>query len=1243
MPRASAPGPRGRPVGRSSGVVSRVPQGRYLYERLGEKSFQRMCSALLAHEFPDVTCMPVGQADGGRDAVRGELGRDCVVYQVKWSANAVRDPVAWLSAAVRGEADNIRRLVEDGATQYHLMTSVAGTSGAARGTMDRLDKLLRQYSSDFGVMMRCWWRADLDARLDKAPEALLWSYADMLAGWDLMRYLIDAPRLREDEARLRKLVTKVVATQRDEDSKVKFKQVDLDSYGLLDLYVDVDAERIARPRHAAVPRIRHDGPEALGGVARYLLDNDLPLTLVRGAPGQGKSTLAQYLCQLHRVVFLGDGDDALSGTMSGLMVKKPRLPLRIDLRDYASWLVGHDPFTTSETASGRKRGRRSARSIESFLVRLMQAKSGDMPVTIDDIHEVVERFPLLLVLDGLDEVASSNVRGDVVTHIDELCARLGTNDWAPQVVVTTRPNSSGLAEPSADRFETIALKPLGIELRRAYLDKWVNSRGLTTDDRATLSRIFEARSTEPHIEQLAENPMQLTILLYLIQKRGDSIPHVRTELYRSYMETFLDREAAKSPAVHKHREDLEEVTAYLGWHFQANIEFTDSSGQLSVKEIKRAILNYLYTAQKDTRLVDELFTAVTDRVWALTSKEQGSFQFDVQPVQEYFAARHLYHVAGAELPRFDASEVFRALVRRPYWVNTCRFYAGFAAVNELAALAEVLEEEIERSTPASDGSFPQGFIAHTRKTTWTLLADGVFAARPRTQERVVQLIADDLSVRLISHALRHDHDIPSLTADRGGAPLVDALRQAINVRPHDPISRLRRELVELLLRSVEPTSVETDDIWWRSCLESAVGTEDEPAWLALHRQGAAPLTNDIVSRLTLDDPHTAQAALNAGISPPDDSVQAQRLVRAVLDGHCGDAVPVGAAGEAPDLVWVLAAHHFHHKAHTYRRFGSATTGHPNFSLGTDFGRRAYNRLITRDARYKRVHKATHTGKGQKDTTSVWGNTAREIAAIHGPCLLAAEIALIGAALPPDVVKTGGDITRDSSPLGMEADYGRLVRDVRHQRSNLTWWVTLFRHNPDPLSRATWTLALLAVADTVIVADCLDLVDEVTCALPAADLRALRLASSRTGASGVGRRLGRTILPTLATHSIDTTLLVLHHTTALDRIDELNGLPDRLLGAMIDLDPCSWPAVRAVSGRMIESPSSARCELLCAAGPLNPIDGINETAIRDDAVGDILVAHTDMPEQWLLAAEARHATAVHESPLIDLATTEHWFE
>jgi hypothetical protein len=67
----------------------------------------------------------------------------------------MRNPVTWLDNAIKGEADNIRQLVKDGAEQYYLLTSVAGTATRDRGTMDKLDKLLETHSKHFGIPMRC--------------------------------------------------------------------------------------------------------------------------------------------------------------------------------------------------------------------------------------------------------------------------------------------------------------------------------------------------------------------------------------------------------------------------------------------------------------------------------------------------------------------------------------------------------------------------------------------------------------------------------------------------------------------------------------------------------------------------------------------------------------------------------------------------------------------------------------------------------------------------------------------------------------------------------------------------------------------------------------------------------------------------------------------------------------------------------------------------------------------------------
>ncbi len=78
-----------------------VRSERFLYERLTEKHFQRLCNALLVREFPGVACFPVGQKDGGRDALPKHQGRQEIVFQVKWSKDPVKNPVTWLDAAVR--------------------------------------------------------------------------------------------------------------------------------------------------------------------------------------------------------------------------------------------------------------------------------------------------------------------------------------------------------------------------------------------------------------------------------------------------------------------------------------------------------------------------------------------------------------------------------------------------------------------------------------------------------------------------------------------------------------------------------------------------------------------------------------------------------------------------------------------------------------------------------------------------------------------------------------------------------------------------------------------------------------------------------------------------------------------------------------------------------------------------------------------------------------------------------------
>ncbi|MFJ5233156.1 NACHT domain-containing protein [Kitasatospora sp. NPDC088391] len=1209
--------------------------GRYHYERLMEKPFQQLCNALLAQSFPDIQCFPVGHRDGGRDAVLPVEGRQAVIFQVKWTSKPSKDPVAWLTQTVKDEADNIQRLVAQGAKEYFLLTSLAGTAVPKSGSMDRMEIELAKYSREFGIPMKVWWRADIDARVDAAPDALKWAYSDMLVGHDLVRYLIDGASAAARDHELRNLVVKVIATQWEEDAKVKFKQAELTSHDLTDLFIDVEAVRTSQALSTRGLQMAELGQENLGGAARYLLSAKQPFTLVKGEPGQGKSTLGQYLCQIHRAAFLKERVRDAAGLPAA---QAPRVPLRVDLRDYAAWMDGGDPLE-EHLSSTRKTPRRKA-SLEDFLAYVLRSRSGGLPADVATVDGITQRLPVLIVLDGLDEVARPDMRALVVKHIDEFTARLQHSLLAPQVIVTTRPNAATLAEPSHRMYETIALSHLKPALRTAYLRKWAAARSVTGRDRRELQRVFDQRSAEPHIAQLANNPMQLTILLYLMHKRGNSVPTGRTELYTSYMETFLDREAEKSPQVEEHRRDLEEVTAYLGWLLQAEAEGSSGSGRIGLKDLERSILTYLFEADKNTHLVAALFTAVTDRVWALTSKIQGTFEFDVQPLREYFAARYLYEYAGAERGDFDTSRVLQHLVRRPYWMNVARFYAGFARANELAGLVEALEEEQEsRQQPLE-----------MLTAAWMLLADGVFSKRPRAQQRAAELFLDDLSVCLLAYQIRYHHDLPDLPLHHGGRELAAALLAAVEHSPSSATAHDRVRVSARLLR--EPGEF---GAWWNARLHTAANTPDERIWLALGAGVGAGehVRPEDVAPMALTDAASAADAVRAGLTPPHGSAMEERMVRAVLDGHCFDASPLG-KGYPADLLRVLAPQEFLNKVLATDKFMFRLPGiHADTRISGSQRQAAWKRLVRRDPRLGTLQQAVKAGLGERRTTAVWSNTAQAISAIFGPCWAAAVTTVIGAASPADTFVTGGAMTSGSQPLGPAADYGRLLQEIRRYRLEAAWWNRQYEEHTDPLSRATWALALTTAAAPSVIASLLDHLNTAVSALPDDTLHALLTSASRLSLSeAVGRALPFKHLRLDENMSAPTALLLSCHSSNA-AATALEKLTDEELGATGRYGTAAWPAATVLTNRILHASSASALEALRA----HPTHSLAQVPLHDLPVGQtasnlfhqIVNRPADYPRGWVWAAQEALAHPWTEGMggashpyLSDVADQERWF-
>ena len=121
-------------------------------------------------EHPDTQCFPVGQPDGGRDALSYfvyDPKSKFAVFQVKFvrKSLAEADPHKWLPAIVEDEAPKLAALVPKGAVRYYLITNVPGTAHLERGTIDKVNALL---STTLGIPSFSWWRDDVNRRLDDA-------------------------------------------------------------------------------------------------------------------------------------------------------------------------------------------------------------------------------------------------------------------------------------------------------------------------------------------------------------------------------------------------------------------------------------------------------------------------------------------------------------------------------------------------------------------------------------------------------------------------------------------------------------------------------------------------------------------------------------------------------------------------------------------------------------------------------------------------------------------------------------------------------------------------------------------------------------------------------------------------------------------------------------------------------------------------------------------------------------------
>ena len=894
----------------------------YRYESLGPNRFQALCGALISKEFPDVQCFPTGQADGGRDITSHSSRKPSafVTFQAKYTEqpDRVRDAYEWIKAVVDEEAPKVARLVQRGLTAYRVVTNVRGTGRQDVGSIDRVNAMLTERLQ---VPSACWWRDDLDRRLDGDWD-LKWSYPELLSGRDVIGILVTRGRTTEADSQRSDAVKAYVRTQYSADQQVRFKQVELQN-ALLSLFVDVPlsvreqrdagktpeeqlwiqslvgmlAQEQAADRSGSEAMLGatldeygeadpyvHGSKHRLAqvGTAALLLNERtqklLPRVVLEGAPGQGKSTLAQYVCQIHRIRLLGDS--LLGGSQHAGRVTGPlRIPFKADLRDLALWLNGTNPFSSQH----EPRENSDEESVEAFLAAQVRHLSGGMAFTVADLHTIARQSPVFLVFDGLDEVADIRTRQMIVEQVTMGVRRLGDSAQSLQVLVTSRPaayaNSPGFSE---EYFRYCDLASLSKRLILDYATRWARAKGLGQREEHEVITILNAKMTEPHTRDLARNPMQLSILLSLIHTRGASLPDKRTALYDSYVELFLNREAEKSEVVREHRDLLVDIHQYLAWLLHSEAERGQGRGSIARDRLLSLLRDYLREEGHNPKLAEELFQGMVERVVALVSRVEGTYEFEVQPLREYFCARYLYETAPYSPPGAERTgtktDRFEAVARSFYWLNVARFYAGCYSKGELPSLVASLKDLLE------DEKYQ--LLSHPRVLGVMLLGDWVFSQHILAMNELLTLVMDPLAIRLALSGSAVVARSPTRLPEKcGRQDLVDRLLGLLTEQPADESAD---EIIDLLNANADKRPLAA---WWlEHCLSSR--TDKRTVWIDYgSRLGlVATLDLKVMASILSDglDVEQRVPSLLAGgqfryFEQTGD--QAQQAIDAVLDGR----------------------------------------------------------------------------------------------------------------------------------------------------------------------------------------------------------------------------------------------------------------------------------------------------------------------------------------------------------------------
>ena len=308
--------------------------------------------------------------------------------------------------------------------------------------------------------------------------------------------------------------------------------------------------------------------------------------------------------------------------------------------------------------------------------------------------------PVLLMLDGLDEILNNDARQRVLQEIQEFSRQYPGNHI--KIVVTSRIVGYNPTELATCGYGHYVAQPLSPAQIKGFVEKWheVTYGPLLTDICAQrVDRLMYAIHKYRTLEELADSPIMLTMLAIL--NRGPTMPYNRCDLlhqcskfliYRWANDNFVRQRTGKDAYKHARLVSQSEKTVMLytlAWEIQRD---GGALTTLATRETLEKVIGSVVPSRTDeARATEELIKFVEEHHSVLCYVGDNWFGFVHRSFLEYFCALAIY---WRSLERKITPESLVTLYRTrgsdPSWAEVLHLASGMLPTIHVAPCLDVL-------------------------------------------------------------------------------------------------------------------------------------------------------------------------------------------------------------------------------------------------------------------------------------------------------------------------------------------------------------------------------------------------------------------------------------------------------------------------------------------------------------------------------------------------------------------------